>query len=145
MTGEKELLTYIDENIHMGLEALTTLEKQLEKTDNKIKSAVSESLGEYKKFEHKCKALLGESDNKKRQGNLFQVIMSKMSANQEFAKDNSDTHIADMLIQGYNMGIIDITKKLKKYKKEITNEVFEFAVDYREMMERRVEEMKEFL
>ena len=44
MTGEKELLIYIDENIHTGLEALSTLEKQLEKTNNKIKSSVLESL-----------------------------------------------------------------------------------------------------
>lgn len=145
MTGEKELLMYIDKNIHMGLEALSTLSKQFEKTDNKIKAAVLEALSEYKKFEHKCKALLGEDDKRKKQGNLFQVIMNKMGTSSEFAKDNSDSHIADMLIQGYNMGIIDITKKLKKYKKEISNEVFELACDYREMMETRVEDMKEYL
>ncbi len=145
MTGETELLSYLDENIRMGKEALETLLGQLEKTDNKIKSEVVSSLAEYKKYDHKCKALLGKSDAKEKHGNLFAVIMTKMSSNKEFAKDNSDSHIADMLIQGYNMGIIDITKKLKKYKHEISEEVASLAVDYREMMERRIEAMKEYL
>lgn len=145
MTGEKELLSYLDENIRMGLEALTTLSKQLEKTDNKIKSAVCESLREYKDYERKCKVLLGDDAKKVKQGNLISVIMTKMGSNAEFAKDNSDSHIADMLIQGYNMGIIDITKKLKKYKKELSEDAMALATDYRDMMEKRIEAMKEYL
>lgn len=145
MTGEKELLTYLDDNVHMGLEALETLSKQLEKTDNKIKSAVCESLEEYKQYDRKCKVLLGDDAQKRTQGNLLSVIMTKMGSNREFAKDNSDSHIADMLIQGYNMGIIDITKKLKKYKKELSEETTQLACEYRDMMERRIEVMKEYL
>lgn len=145
MTGEKELLAYLDENINMGLDALETLSKQLDKTDNKIKSAVCESLEEYKKYDKKCKVLLGDDAKKRGQGNLFSVIMTKMGSNREFAKDNSDAHIADMLIQGYNMGIIDITKKLKKYKKELSEETTQLASEYRDMMEKRIETMKEYL
>ena len=145
MTGEMELLAYLEENIRMGKEALCTLQSKLEKTDNKIKSAIVESLEEYKKFDHKCKALAHREEEKEKHGNLFAVLMTKMSSNAEFAKDNSDSHIADMLIQGYNMGIIDITKKLKKYKREISEEIANFAIEYRDMMERRLEVMKEYL
>ena len=145
MTGEMELLAYLEENIRMGKEALETLVSQLEKTDNKIKSEVCESLEEYKKFDKKCKVLNGNEGEKTKRGNLFAVIMTKMSSNAEFAKDNSDSHIADMLIQGYNMGIIDITKKLKKYKKELSAETTELATSYRDMMEKRIEVMKEYL
>lgn len=145
MTGEQELLSYLDENIRMGKEALETLLGQLEKTDNKIKRSVIESLDEYKKYGQMCKALLGKEDGKEKKGNLFAVMMTKMSSNAEFAKDNSDSHIADMLIQGYNMGIIDITKKLKKYKGDLTRETESLANNYRNMMEKRIEVMKEYL
>lgn len=145
MTGEKELLLYLEENIKMGKEALETLVGQLEKTDNKIKSAVVESLSEYNKFCHKCKGFMGDDDKKEKKGNLFAVLMTKMSSSAEFARDNSDSHIADMLIQGYNMGIIDITKKVKKYKSELSEEVKQLALDYRDMMEQRIEVMKEYL
>ena len=82
---------------------------------------------------------------KEKKGNLFAVLMTKMSSSAEFARDNSDSHIADMLIQGYNMGIIDITKKVKKYKSELSEEVKQLALDYRDMMEQRIEVMKEYL
>lgn len=145
MTGEKELLLYLEENIKMGKEALETLVEKLEKTDNKIKGAVEESLDEYHRFDRLCKNFLGEDAKKEKKGNLFAVLMTKMSSNAEFAKDNSDSHIADMLIQGYNMGIIDITKKVKKYKKELSDDVAKLAIDYKDMMEKRVEIMKEYL
>lgn len=145
MTGEQELLEYLEENIKMGKEALETLANKLEKTDNKIKSAVIESLDEYNKYDKMCKTLLGSQDTKEKKGNLFAVLMTKMGAGADFAKDNSDSHIADMLIQGYNMGIIDITKKLKKYKKEISKETSVLATNYRSMMEKRIEVMKEYL
>lgn len=140
-----ELLTYLDENIRMGKEALESLASKLEKTDNKIKSCVMDSLSIFKKYSHKCKALMGKDNASDKHGNLFAVLMTKMSSKAEFAKDNSDSHIADMLIQGYNMGIIDITKKLKKYKNEISNETSDLACEYKNMMEERIEVMKEFL
>ncbi len=140
-----ELLAYLDENIRMGKEALETLAIKLEKTDNKIKCAVDDALAVYKKYSHKCKELLGRGNEKEKHGNLFAVLMNKMSSNAEFAKDNSDSHIADMLIQGYNMGIIDITKKLKKFKGELDEETAKFAENYRDMMQERIEQMKEYL
>lgn len=145
MTGEKELLVYLKDNIKMGKEALCTLSRLLEKTDNKIKGAVDEALKEYKKYEKKCKSLLEDDVKADKQGNLISVIMNKMGSTSEFKKDNSDSHIADMLIQGYNMGIIDITKKLKKYKNELSSETIELSESYRDMMERRIEVMKEYL
>ena len=52
MVGDKELLNYLIENMNMGIEALEALSKNLEKTDNKIKSHVLKSLDEYKKFRY---------------------------------------------------------------------------------------------
>lgn len=145
MTADIELLQYLNENIEMGLEALDTLTKCLKNTDNKIKSSVDKAYKEYREFRKKCKMMLESEDITPKKGNLLSIIMAKMGSKTEFMRDNSDAKIADTLIQGYNMGLIDVTKKLKKYKGDISKETENLATEYKEMMERGIEEMKDFL
>lgn len=145
MTGDKEILEYMNENITVGLEALKTLAKNLESTDNKIKSNVDKALKQYTEFSHRCKSMMKSENTTIKQGNLISVIMAKMGSKKEFMKDNSDSKIADTLIQGYNMGLIDITKKMKKYKGDISKDVLKLAEDYKSMMDSGIKDIKGFL
>lgn len=145
MSGDKELLEYMKKNIDMGLEALETLDKQLESTDNKIKSNVDKAIVEYREFKDQNEDLLSDLNVEPKKTNLFSLLMVKMSSKAEFMKDNSDSKIADALIQGYNMGIIDITKKLKKYKGEVSKNVLKLASDYKKMMEASIKDIKKYL
>ena len=145
MVGDKELLNYLIENMNMGIEALEALSKNLEKTDNKIKSHVLKSLDEYKKFYKKCNKMRKEVKSKPAKSSLMAILMTKMGTNMEFKKDNSDTKIADTLIQGYNMGIIDITKKINMYEADASKEVMRLAKEYKKMMEKGIKDVKGFL
>lgn len=143
MAGDKELLGFLNENVTMGLEALETLAKKLESTDNKIKSNVDKALAIYREYKKKIdKKTEGEPLKK---GNLLSIIMAKMGTNTEFMRDNSDSKIADTLIQGYNMGLIDITKKISKYKGEVSRDVLKLARDYEDMMKQGIKDIKGFL
>lgn len=144
MTGDKELIGYLKENVTMGLEALKTLSKKLESTDNKIKSHVDKALECYKEFKGKCDQF-GSIEPPKKKSNLFAILMTKMGTNTEFMRDNSDAKIADTLIQGYNMGLIDITKKLHKYEKDTSRDVVKLAKDYENMMKQGIKDIKGFL
>lgn len=145
MTGDKELLGYMKDNVEMGLEALETLKNLLESTDNKIKSNVLKALEEYKKFKTKSEKLLNGTEIPDKKSNLLSLLMVKMGSKAEFMRDNSDSKIAETLIQGYNMGILDITKKLKKYKGDISKDVLNLAHDYKVMMETGIKDVKKFL
>ena len=145
MTGDKELLEYMKENIDAGLEALVTLDKNLEETDNKIKSNVDKALCCFREFKVKNEALLLSMDSKPKRTNLMTLLMTKMGSKAEFMRDNSDSKIAETLIQGYNMGIIDITKKLNKYKGDVSKEVLKLANDYKDMMKTGIKDIKKFL
>lgn len=145
MTGDKELLEYLKENIEMGLEALETLSKNLESTDNKIKSNVLKALESYKSFKLKSETLLSEADIAPKKTNLLSILMAKIGSKAEFMRDNSDSKIAEILIQGYNMGVMDITKKLKKYKGDVSREVIKLAEDYKDMMKTGIKDVKKFL
>jgi len=145
MTGDKELLNYMIENINMGLEALESLTKNLENTDNKIKSNVLKSLDVYKNFYQKCDIMRKQVKCEPAKKGLIATMMTKMGTNMEFRRDNSDSKIAETLIQGYNMGILDITKKMKMYKNDTSRDVMELAEEYKKMMEQGIEDIKGFL
>lgn len=145
MTKDEEFLMYLNENLTMGLEALETLSKNLESTENKIKSNVDKAKEEYLKFQKKCRNLISGEIKPMKKGNLFSVIMTKMGTHKEFMRDNSDAKLADTLIQGYNMGILDMTKKLSKYKGELSKETIDLAESYKSMMETAIKDVKGFL
>ena len=145
MVGDKELLNYLIENIDMGIVALNALKKNLENTDNKIKSNVLKSLEEYKKFSKKCNKLRKTYKAEPAKSGFIAKIMTEIGTNTEFKRDNSDSKIAETLIQGYNMGIIDITKKIKMYNKDTSKEVMNLAKEYLHMMEKGLKDVKGFL
>lgn len=145
MAKDEEFLMYLNENLTTGLEALETLSKNLESTENKIKSNVDKAIQEYLKFQRRCKGLIKGDIKPMKKGNLFSVIMAKMGTHKEFMRDNSDAKLADTLIQGYNMGILDMTKKLSKYKGELSKEVVDLAESYKSMMETAIKDVKGFL
>ena len=60
-----------------------------------------------------------------------------------FRSDNSTSKIAELLLQGVNMGIIEGRKILNN--KELNNEVHDIASSYVKMQEESVEILKRFL
>lgn len=145
MVGDKELLTYLSQNIDMGLTGLESLSKELEKTDNKIKSNIYKALEEYKKYYTLCKKELKKHKIGMSTGSLMGNIMTKIGSKMELMRDNSDSKIAETLIQGYNMGLLDITKKMNMFKGEVSKEVLKLAEEYKKMMQRGIESVKGFL
>ena len=101
MSGDKELLNYLSENIDMGIEALEVLIKNLEKTDNKIKSNVLKSMEEYRKFQKKCNKLRKEMKSEPAKSNFWASFMTRMGTNMEFKRDNSDSKMTytDLLMR----------------------------------------------
>lgn len=143
--GDKELISFLYENVSMGLEALESLSKLLEKTDNKIKEHVYNTKIKYKEFIKSCEKKVKKLKIDKPKNNLVGTMMTKMGTKMEFMRDNSDTKIAETLIQGYNMGIIDITKKINQYEKHASRGVLKLAEQYKKMMQGEIEEIKGFL
>ena len=145
MSGDRELLNYIYENLDMGIKAFESLKKNLEHTENKIKSHVLKGLEEYKEFIKKCDKMRKKVKCDPVKTNIMASIMTKMGTDMEFKRDNSDSKIADMLIQGYTMGLIDIEKKLNMYKKDTSSSVIKLAEDYKKMMNNAIKDVKGFL
>ena len=71
-------------------------------------------------------------------------MMSYMGIQMNTMMDQSESHIADLLIQGNYMGIIECQKLLNHnpYAKE---EVKQILTDFQNMQEANIQTMKEYL
>ena len=72
-------------------------------------------------------------------------MMSRMGVKKEVKNDNSDSAIAEMLIQGVSLGSLDIEKKLKTYKDNCEQEELDMAKDFYRFQQEVIEELKKYL
>ena len=109
-----------------------------------FRKQLTDQLAEYRTFENSAKELIskygaaekGLSDVDKAK-TYFTISMQTMT-------DKSNSHIAEMLITGSNMGIIESVKNLKKYP-AAEKEVRDLLQRLLEFEENNVQRLKEFL
>ena len=145
MKDKNELLEYIYQTADMGKNSLETLLDALEGKDNKIKVVVEKQLKEYEKYYDKSEKLLKKNKVKPKTKGVMTEMMSKMGINMNVMKDNSDAKMAEMLIQGLTMGIVEMEKKIKDYKDEVDKDIIKLAKDVLKFQEKSLEEIKEYL
>ena len=145
MKEKNELLLHIYKDAEMGEYTISNLLKNLKTKDNKIKSSLEDTLKEYECFKNKSKELLEKDNAEIKENNIFSKVMAKMGIDKEVTSDNSDSSIADMLIRGISMGSIEMTKKLKAYKKEVNKEELDFATKFLKFQEKTIEIYKDYL
>ena len=113
-TDNKEFLNKIYQNAQMGVNSITYVSEKTE--DNKLLGQLRHQLQQYNEIAAEAaNALLQNEDFPKEKGPLAQVgLWSSVQINTLI--DKSADHIAEMMMQGSSMGIIDMSKALRKYK-----------------------------
>lgn len=145
MDENKELLTLIYQDADMGISSLTTLIRKLNKTDNKIKKVVEGELKGYEEFLKKTKKMMKEYKFDIDKKSIVNKLGSTMGINMEFMKDNSDSRVADMLIQGFTMGVLSISKKIDNFSCDAKKDIINLAKDFRKFQQENVEMLKKYL
>ena len=77
--------------------------------------------------------------------NLTPVFIKMGEIPSEMIKDNSDGRIADMLVKGMTMGIVDITKRLDNLGEESDKEVRKLAEKLKEYEQSEIKVLKAYL
>ena len=145
MDENLEMLEYIYKTANMGHSSSEDLLNALKEKDNKIKKLLEEINKEYEKFEKESSKLLKKYKTEPQSAGLMADIMSKMSIKKEVKKDNSDSSMADMLIQGLAMGNLEIDKRIKNYEKQIDKKIMNIAKDFKKFGEDYIEKLKTYL
>ncbi len=110
MNDQQKVLTSILQNAEMGTTTIREIFPSI--TNSALKSELRHQLSEYSRQNNLINHQMSKSHYKGKSISPFSLAMAKMGVKMNLAKDNSTCHIAEMLIQGTNMGIININKAL---------------------------------
>lgn len=145
MDETNELLEYIYQDCEMAVTNLTTLLKELQGKDNKIKRTVEDILKEYEKYLKDAKKLLKENKIKPKKIGMIAKMGAKEEIRTTVKKDNSDSKVSDLVIQGLVMGIVDISKRIDDFEKEANKDIVNLAGKVLSFQENSVDKLKEYL
>ena len=143
MSADAEMLNFVYQNSQMGVETLNQL---LPMIDNEaFKKRIEAQLKEYKQIHEEAKELLNRHGYDEKGIGAREKIMTYLMIDMKTLMDKSSSHIAEMLIQGSNMGIIDAVKRINQYEKEAEKEVTALMKRLLKFEENNVERLKDAL
>jgi len=142
MNGNAELLNFIYQNSQMGVHTLEQLIGIVE--DEKFKKRLESQYREYQEIHKAAQEMLNKNGYDEKGLSTFEKIRSYIMINMQTLTDKSSSHIAEMLIIGSNMGIIDAVKNIKKYQ-DAEPEIINLMKRLLEFEENNVQELKKFL
>ena len=140
-----EFLEYLYQICEMGVTSTTSLLKKIESKENKIITLLEDELNEYKKLYKEVSDIFKSRGIKEPKAGLLTNLGVEVSMNMEIMKDNSDTKLAEMLIQGYTMGNLELKKKYNKYKDIMTKEEKDIADRIKSIQDKNIKKLKKYL
>lgn len=142
MTQDMALLNFVYQNAEMGKETIPKLAKMVENTE--FRRVMESQLSEYQTIYNTAEEKIKKSNQEAKGVGTMEKISAYTMLNLNTLLDKSSSHIAEMMMQGSNMGIIDITKKLKECP-DAEPDTIRLAQKLLKTEEHNLEEVKEFL
>ncbi len=142
MNGNAELLNFVYQNSQMGVDTIKQLIEIVEDSD--FKKHLESQFNEYKEIHIAAKKALNENGYDEKGISTLDKIKTYLMINIQTLADKTPSHIAEMLIIGSNMGIINAVKNLKKYK-QAESDIISLMERLLRFEENNVQQLKEFL
>lgn len=142
MNSNMEFLNYIYQNAEMGKSTLSQLINIVE--DVPFKEKLESQLREYNEIFDIANNKIEQSHNTSKSIGTLTKLNTYLMININTLTNKTPSHIAEMIIRGSTMGIVDVTKKLKEYK-DANKDIIDLANRLLKFEQQNVEEMKIFL
>lgn len=137
------MLNYVYQNSQMGIETLKQIIKMVE--NESLEKSLEKQLTGYQDINTKAKKMLNANGYDEKGISEMEKLTSYLMINMKTLTDKSSSHIADMLIKGSNMGIVEAAKQLHKYEASAEKDIIALMKELQKMEERNVEELKKYL
>ncbi len=126
----------------MGRDAISFI---LEKVENqKLEKLLRKQYNSYKEIENRVEDIYPKyNEGNPHQTSKMEQVMTDSMINMKLMKDKTTSHIAELLVQGTNMGIIEGRRILNK--KNLNEEVNNLVEKYVAMQEKYLDSLKEYL
>lgn len=142
MNKNAELLNFVYQNSQMGVHTLEQLIDLVEDYD--FKRHLESQYREYQDIHRAAREALNQNGYDEKGIGTFDKIKTYLMINMQTLTDKSPSHIAEMLIIGSNMGIINAVKKLKEYK-DAEPDIISLMERLLRFEENNVQQLKAFL
>jgi len=137
-----EILNEIHKGAKMGMESIGTITEKVE--DLNLKKVLTAQYNEYKKIYDNSEVLIAKNHGKPEDIPPMQNMMTWMGIQMNTLTNTSNNKLADLMIQGINMGIIK-GNEILNHEKNMPQEIHQLVNDYVTLQERNLDEMKKWL
>lgn len=142
MKENKNVLDELNKGATMGMDAIHFVLDKVE--DEEFKKTLELEHNKYKDISRRANELYENySNDEPHETNTMNKIMTWYGVQMKTMTDHSNSKIAELLLQGTNMGIIEGRKLLNN--KEMDKEIKDLLNDFVTMQEDSVEKLKTFL
>ena len=136
-----ELLGAVHKNAEMGL---LTVPKILEKSnDLEFSKCLSKKEKEYSRIYDATKQAAETTFDKEAKLGTFEKLRTEIMIDINTAVDTSVSHLAEMMVVGSTMGVVDLTRKIREANS--TPATRDLAAEMISIEEKSIEELKRFL
>ena len=142
MNRPEYILNEINKGIKMGMDSISSIAEKV--TDDQLKDDLQSEYNQYNTILNDVNAELGKYEEFPKELNPAQKMMGWFDIQMSTLTDNSDSKIAEMLIKGTNMGIIEGVKLLNN-NPETTPEIKNILTNFIQFQENNVERLKKYL
>ena len=145
MNEKIEIYKHIYQDSEMCISSIEELKKDLNDKDNKIKGTLDEIIKGFIKYKKESKKILNKMNSAPEKEGMFAKMMANMGIKKEVSSDNSDSHIAEVMIQGISMGSINMEKKIDNYKDKLDHGDIKYAKKFLDYEKDCIVKLKEYL
>ncbi len=112
--SEEEFLKEIYKNTKMGADSIINLLPKVK--EDALRSAMTMQLDGYEKYAARAQRELDARGDTAKEENVMTRLSARVGMAFNTMLDSTTSHIAEMMIEGSNMGITDMTKLLNNFE-----------------------------
>lgn len=142
MDNNRYILNELNKGIKMGMDSISNVSEKVQ--DDRFKQDLKYQYDEYNNLLNQVNQELTNYDDFPKELNPMQKAMGWMGVEMNTLTDKSNSKIAELMIQGTNMGIIEGVKLLNQ-NPEADTEVKNVLNRFVKFQENTVEQLKKYL
>ena len=142
MDNNRYILNELNKGIKMGMDSISNVSEKVQ--DDRFKQDLKYQYDEYNKILNEVNDELTKFDDFPKGINPMQKAMSWMGVEMNTMMDKSNSKIAELMIQGTNMGIIEGVKLLNQ-NPDADEEVKNVLNKFIKFQENTIEQLKKYL
>lgn len=136
------ILKSVQKNTEMAMKAIETIEPKVQ--DRDLAMLLANTTQKYSDLHQKTISSLAESKSKPYKGSAMENMMLVGGIHANTLLNSSTSHIAELMINGSNMGITDLNKAMNHHK-ECGKASKEIAKELLDLEKYNLEEYKKYL